>query len=82
MESNKQLLYRCGTIALIKAAKQKRYTMALWTDGKDDYRIVKRVGNYVYLRWDALGAYPPPGLSLKYDIGEFLKEFKVKLKEG
>jgi len=77
MESNRQLLNRCGTVALIKAAKQKKYTMALWTNGKDNYRITKRVGVFVYLHCDALGACQLPGLSLKYNIGEFLKEFKV-----
>ena len=80
MASYQKEIDRIGTIQIQKAAGKIDYFDTIWIDTMskhhDKYRIVKRIGCWVYLRWDALGAYPPRGLSQKYTVGAFLKRFK------
>ncbi len=71
-------LSRIGKIMLRKAAGRRDYFSATWINAKGiEHRIIKRISVYVYILWDAFGAYPPPGSSEKYTVGDFLKRFKV-----
>ena len=74
-----KLLIRAGTASLRKAAGRKDYFSAVWTRkvSGDQYRIVKRTGFYVYVLWDALGGYPPRGMSKKYTVGDFLYHYEL-----
>ena len=45
-------------------------------DARHTYRITTWRGDTIYYCWDALGAYPPRGMSLRMPIGQFLREFE------
>ncbi len=81
MEETYKTLHRAGTAKIRKAAKRHNYFKALWVfkggNHKHKYRIVRRAGTYVYLRWAELGAYPPRGLSRKVTVGDFLKDYEL-----
>lgn len=79
-EQGDRALIRAAVSSLRKKAGQRDYTKTRWVQIRDNvkrnkYRIVKRVGHVLYYRWDALGAYPPRGMSLQISIGDFLRDF-------
>ena len=48
----------------------------IWQRGMKTYRITRRVGVHVYVRWRGYGDHVR-GLSVKYTVGEFIKKFKL-----
>jgi hypothetical protein len=80
LESGKKALLEMAIRNLNIACNGKPFKQTLWKrkDGKGKVeRISKREGVYLYLKWDALGAYPPPGMSRRVSIGEFLKDYEL-----
>lgn len=67
---------------LRKKAKSNNYMDQLWTmpksrQPKRRYRLTRRVGDCVYVLWNAFGDSYPMDLSRKVLIEDFIKEYKI-----
>lgn len=75
-------LFKAGNVVLRKKANRHDYTNAKWrkTSGPKAgrvYVITKRVADGLFLIWDAYGAYPPPGVSVKITVMDLVKNYEL-----
>ena len=73
-------LLQIGVNNLLKLCKGKKLSQTLWRrkngNGKT-FRITRRNGPDLYIRWSAYGAYPPRGMSMKVSLGEFIANYEL-----
>lgn len=73
-------LLQMGVNNLQKLCKGKKLSQTLWRrkngNGKT-FRITRRNGSDLYIRWSAYGCNPPRGVSLKCSLGEFMANYEL-----